>query len=154
MELSKLVEEILKITNESPCGWLNMDSSEAGEIWKLLNKEQGYEFFEKTPKTTMTVRLLEDLHKLGYKIVKQEPKKCTLTDVSKQRKLLIAFLEMNNWLSLEDEENAKGVVDCYLKAIDYIPCCKSDSEMLSKRPNTSSTWECFTKADKQKKGNI
>ena len=39
MELSKLVEEILKITNESPCGWLDMDSVEAGEIWKLLNKE-------------------------------------------------------------------------------------------------------------------
>ena len=34
-------------------------------------KERGYEFFEKTPKTTMTIRLLEDLHKLGYKIVKQ-----------------------------------------------------------------------------------
>ena len=39
MELSKLVEEILKITNESPYGWLGMDSSEAREIWKLLNKE-------------------------------------------------------------------------------------------------------------------
>jgi hypothetical protein len=38
--------------------------------------------------------------------------------VSQQRELLIAFLEMNNWLSLEDEENAKGVVDCYLKAIN------------------------------------
>ena len=39
-------------------------------------------------------------------------------NVSQQRELLIAFLEMNNWLSLEDEENAKGVVDCYLKAIN------------------------------------
>jgi len=39
MELSKLVEEILKITNESPSGCLHMDSAEAGEIWKLLNKE-------------------------------------------------------------------------------------------------------------------
>ena len=39
-----------------------------------------------------------------------------LHNVSQQRELLIAFLEMNNWLSLEDEENAKGVVDCYLKA--------------------------------------
>jgi len=38
MELSKLVEEILKITNESPYGWLDMDSVEAGEIWKILNK--------------------------------------------------------------------------------------------------------------------
>lgn len=34
-----------------------------------------------------------------------------LSDVSKQRELLIAFLEMNNWLSLEDEQNAKGVVE-------------------------------------------
>ena len=40
MELSKLVEEILKITNESPYGWLDMDSAEAGKIWKLLNKER------------------------------------------------------------------------------------------------------------------
>ena len=39
MELSKLVEKILKITNESPYGWLHMDSAEAREIWKLLNKE-------------------------------------------------------------------------------------------------------------------
>ena len=39
MELSKLVEEILKIINELPYGSLDMDSAEAGEIWKLLNKE-------------------------------------------------------------------------------------------------------------------
>ena len=39
MELSKLVEEILKIANKSPYGWLDMDSVEAGKIWKLLNKE-------------------------------------------------------------------------------------------------------------------
>jgi len=45
-------------------------------------------------------------------------KQLALTDVSQQRELLIEFLEMNNWLSLEDEENAKGVVDCYLKAIN------------------------------------
>ena len=38
--------------------------------------------------------------------------------VSQQRELLIEFLEMNNWLSLGDEENAKGVVDCYLKSIN------------------------------------
>ena len=39
----------------------------------LLNiiKERGYEFFEKTPKTTMALSLLEDLHKLGYEIVKK-----------------------------------------------------------------------------------
>ena len=40
------------------------------------------------------------------------------------------------------------------KAINYSQCCKSDSELLSKRPNTSSTWECFTKAEKQQKGNV
>ena len=28
------------------------------------------------------------------------------------------------------------------------------SEQLSKRPNTSSTWECFTKSEKQQKGNV
>jgi len=39
MELSKLVKKILKITNESTYRWLDMDSVEAGEIWKLLNKE-------------------------------------------------------------------------------------------------------------------
>ena len=48
-----------------------------GEDAEVLNAllhiitERGYEFFEKTPKTTMTVRLMEDLHELGYKIVKQ-----------------------------------------------------------------------------------
>ncbi len=35
-------------------------------------KARGYDFLEKTPVTTMTVRLLEDLHKLGYKIVKND----------------------------------------------------------------------------------
>tara|TARA_R110000796_G_C14432950_1_gene421355 strand:- start:69 stop:332 length:264 start_codon:yes stop_codon:yes gene_type:complete len=45
-------------------------------------------------------------------------------------------------------------VDTLVKNINVIQCCKSDSEQLSRRPNTSSTWECFTKADKQKKGNI
>lgn len=39
MELSKIVEQILKVTNESNYGWLDMDSVEAGEIWKILNKE-------------------------------------------------------------------------------------------------------------------
>jgi len=40
------------------------------------------------------------------------------------------------------------------KAINYSQCCKSDSELLSKRPNTSSTWECFSKSEKQQKGNV
>ena len=40
------------------------------------------------------------------------------------------------------------------EAINYSRCCKSDSEQLSKRPNTSSTWECFTKSEKQQKGNV
>lgn len=30
-------------------------------------------------------------------------------------KELLDFLESNNWLSLEDEENAKGVVASYIK---------------------------------------
>ena len=57
------------------------------------------------------VRLLIDKHK---RLVNN----LDIPVVSQQRELLIAFLEMNNWLSLEDEENAKGVVDCYLKAIN------------------------------------
>lgn len=31
-------------------------------------------------------------------------------------KELFDFLEANNWLSLEDEENAKGVIASYIKA--------------------------------------
>jgi hypothetical protein len=62
-----------------------------------------------------TTRLL-----LQGTLTKEEADKILLDlhNVSQQRELLIAFLEMNNWLSLEDEENAKGVVDCYLKAIN------------------------------------
>lgn len=41
-----------------------------------------------------------------------------------------------------------------VKNIEVIHCCKSDSEQLSKRPNTSSTLECFTKSEKQQKGNV
>jgi hypothetical protein len=37
-----------------------------------------------------------------------------------------------------------------VKAINYTRC----STELSKRPNTSSTWECFSKADKHQKGNV
>ena len=82
------------------------------ELYELIKylKDNGYEHIKINPD------LLGGI--VEYFESKQEPKKCTLTDVSKQRKLLIAFLEMNNWLSLEDEENAKGVVDCYLKAIN------------------------------------
>ena len=46
-------------------------NAEEQNILLHVIKERGYDFFEKTPKTTMTIRLLEDLHKLGYKIVKQ-----------------------------------------------------------------------------------
>ena len=38
MELSKLVKEILKITNKSNYRWLDMNSVEAGEIRKLLKQ--------------------------------------------------------------------------------------------------------------------
>ena len=59
---------------------------------------------------TMTM-IAEEYHQEQLKLL-------GIGNVSQQRELLIAFLEMNNWLSLEDEENAKGVVDCYLKAIN------------------------------------
>jgi hypothetical protein len=45
---------------------------------------------------------------------KYADQQCDIQRVSQQRELLIDFLEINNWLSLEDEENAKGVVDVYL----------------------------------------
>ena len=32
-----------------------------------------------------------------------------------QKELLLDFLEMNNFLSLEDESNAKGIVNTFLK---------------------------------------
>jgi hypothetical protein len=82
------------------------------ELYELIKylKDNGYEHLKINP--DLLVGMVE------YFESKQKPKKCTLTDVSQQRELLIAFLEMNNWLSLEDEENAKGVVDCYLKAIN------------------------------------
>ena len=46
-------------------------NAEEQNILLHVIKERGYDFFEKTPKTTMAIRLLEDLHKLNYKIVKQ-----------------------------------------------------------------------------------
>ena len=48
-----------------------VDAEEQNVLLHII-KERGYEFFEKTPKTTMAVLLIEDLHKLGYKIVKQD----------------------------------------------------------------------------------
>ena len=36
------------------------------------------------------------------------------------RSELIEFLEANNWLNLEDRENATGIVDCYLDAFKGI----------------------------------
>lgn len=46
---------------------------DAEQLNALLHviKTRGYDFLEKTPVSTMAVFLLEDLHKLGYKIVKQ-----------------------------------------------------------------------------------
>ncbi|HSH65557.1 MAG TPA: hypothetical protein VLB84_07115 [Bacteroidia bacterium] len=41
----------------------------------------------------------------------------------------------------------------HLAAITVTHCCKSDSEQLRKRPNTSITLECFTKEQKQQKDN-
>ena len=45
------------------------------------------------------------------------------------RKELIEFLRENNWLSLEDERNATGVVDVYLSVY------KNDSQKSSVLPS-------------------
>lgn len=45
------------------------DSEQQNVLYTVI-KNRGYEFFETTPKTSMTVHLIEDLKKLGYKIVK------------------------------------------------------------------------------------
>jgi hypothetical protein len=47
-------------------------NAEEQNVLLHIIKERGYEFFDNTPKTTMTVLLIEDLHNLGYKIVKQK----------------------------------------------------------------------------------
>lgn len=54
----------------------------------------------------------------GNMIIETCNRALTIPVVSQQRELLIDFLEMNNWFSLEDRKNAEGVVDCYLKAIN------------------------------------
>ena len=46
------------------------DAEEQNVLLHII-KQRGYAFFEETPKTTMTCYLIEDLHKLGYKIVNQ-----------------------------------------------------------------------------------
>ena len=58
-------------------------NAEDQNILLHIKKERGYDFFEKTPKTTMTIRLLEDLHELGYKIEKQENKSDIIGGVGK-----------------------------------------------------------------------
>lgn len=59
----------------------------------------------------------------------------------KLHKELLDFLEANNWLSLENEENAKGVVAVYLKV--YKP--NLHKEKFDKKPPTKEmswrTWE-------------
>ena len=69
------------------------------------NDRNGQALFEKAQKKYIT-------------FLKSENKQLRLYCVSQQREQLIAFLEMNNWFSLEDRKNAEGVVDCYLKAIN------------------------------------
>lgn len=73
-----------------------------------------------------------------------------ITDITK---LALDFWTMNLHNGTF-ESNLRTLIDKHEKAINYSQCCKSDSEQLSKRPNTASTWECFNKADKQKKGNV
>ena len=43
-------------------------NAEEQNVLLHIIKERGYKFFEETPKTIMTVRLLEGLHELGYEI--------------------------------------------------------------------------------------
>jgi hypothetical protein len=69
--------------------------------------------------------------------------------------------KLNEYLHLSSDLNKKDfnyfntmLQSMRNEAINYTRCCKSDSEQLSRRPNTSSTWECFSKDDKEKKGNI
>lgn len=82
-------------------------------------KERGYEFFEKTPKTTMTIRLLEDLHKLGYKLVKNDD---LLHDVSQQRELLESFIEWHNYKSSHHRHLYKSDVEEYLDDLNESNC--------------------------------
>tara|TARA_R110002167_G_scaffold91592_1_gene246436 strand:- start:348 stop:566 length:219 start_codon:yes stop_codon:yes gene_type:complete len=51
---------------------------------------------------------------------------------------------------VEMEECLTKFLEWHKAAISVTRC----STELSKRPNTSSTWECFSKEDKLKKGNV
>ena len=46
------------------------DAEQLNVLYHII-KERGYEFFESTPKTSMTLQLIEDINNLGYKIVKK-----------------------------------------------------------------------------------
>jgi hypothetical protein len=74
---------------------------------------------------------------------------------SKYSNLIQHLMNEHDLILLDSEQQEiEKWVDKDLKAIDVIQCCKSDREQLSRRPNTSSTWQCFSKEDKEKKGNI
>jgi hypothetical protein len=74
---------------------------------------------------------------------------------SKYSNLIQHLMNEHDLILLDSEQQEiEKWVDKDLKAIDVIHCCESDREQLSRRPNTSSTWECFSKEDKEKKGNI
>jgi len=62
-------------------------NAEEQNVLLHIIKKRGYKFFEETPKTTMTVRLLEDLHELGYEI-KPKAKNNEVLDIVSQRELL------------------------------------------------------------------
>lgn len=72
-------------------------------------KERGYEFFEKTPKTSMTLYLLEDLHKLGYEIVKYD-----YINRASKRSDLLRFINGLFDSDLDTKETKESVVDIYL----------------------------------------
>jgi hypothetical protein len=35
--------------------------------------------------------------------------------MSNEKEIIMNFLEVNNWFSLDNKENAEGIVNCYLK---------------------------------------
>ena len=47
------------------------ESEELNVLYNII-KDRGYEFFEKTPKTSMTIYLVEDLHERGFEIKKKK----------------------------------------------------------------------------------
>ena len=76
---------------------------------------------------------------------------------SKQTKKIVKQFNMkpSNLKETKQISYEEFVADCLRFTEDLINFTRSymsEAEQLSKRPNTSSTWECFTKEEKLKKG--